>query len=97
MTVFGTDLDRLHRTAGEALRRGLHVSIQPRLYDHSQREVLAHMTRAAERAEALRRDHPGTVTLIAGCEHMLFTPGIVPGATFVQLPRCAPVGGANRS
>lgn len=84
MTVLGTDLDRLHRTAGEALRRGLHVSIQPRLYDRSQREVLAHLTRPAERAEALRRDHPGAVTLIAGCEHMLFTPGIVPGATFVQ-------------
>jgi hypothetical protein len=84
VTVFGTDLDRLHWTAREALRRGLHVSIQPRLYDHSQREVLAHMADAADRAEALRHDHPGAVTLIAGCEHMLFTPGIVPGATFLQ-------------
>jgi hypothetical protein len=84
VTVFGSDLDRLYGTARAALRRGLHVSIQPRLYDHSPSAVLAHLSEAAQRAHHLRREHPGAVTLIAGCEHMLFTPGIVPGRTFLQ-------------
>src|SRR6185369_8102596 len=32
----------------------------------------------------LRTRYPGMVTLIAGCEHMLFTPGIVPGEDFLD-------------
>jgi hypothetical protein len=84
VSVFGSDLHRLHATARAALQRGMHVCVQPRLYDHSQRAVLAHLGQAAQRAQQLHREHPNKVTLIAGCEHMLFTEGIVPGKTFVQ-------------
>jgi hypothetical protein len=84
VSVFGSDLGRLEQTARAALARGLDVAIQPRLYDHSPAEVLAHLEAAGVRAEALRRDHPDAVTLITGCEHMLFTAGIVPGRTFEE-------------
>lgn len=38
-----------------------------------------HLARTAREAERLRTRYPGRVTLITGCEHPLFTPGIVPG------------------
>jgi hypothetical protein len=82
VSVFGSDPHRLEQTARAVLRRGMKVAIQPRLYDRSRAEILAQLAEVGERAEALRRDHPDAVTLIAGCEHMLFTPGIVPGDTF---------------
>lgn len=84
VSVFGSDPHRLEQSARAALGRGLQVAIQPRLYDHPQGEILAQLADVAERAEALRRDHPEAITLIAGCEHMLFTPGIVPGRTFEE-------------
>jgi hypothetical protein len=84
VTVFGSAIDRLEESARVALRHGLQVSIQPRLYDYSQAEILRHLAEAGARAEQLRGEHPGAVTLIAGCEHMLFTPGIVPGRTFEE-------------
>ncbi len=82
VSVFGSDPRRLEQAARAALRRGLRVAIQPRLYDHSQGEVLAQLAAAGQLAEALRGEYPDAVTLVAGCEHMLFTPGIVPGRTF---------------
>jgi hypothetical protein len=83
-SVFGSDVHRLEQTARAALSQGMQVAIQPRLYDHSQHEVLAQLAGAAELAEAVHRDRPGAVTLIAGCEHILFTAGIVPGQTFLE-------------
>ena len=84
VSVFGSDPHRLEQTARAALRRGMKVAIQPRLYDHPRAEILAQLAEVGERAEALRREHPDAVTLITGCEHMLFTPGIVPGKTFEE-------------
>ncbi|MFD9705560.1 abortive phage infection protein [Lentzea sp. NPDC059081] len=82
ITAFGTDLGRLAETTEVALRHGMEVFVQPRLYDHPQDEILQHMAEAARAAE--RRRHGDDITFVAGCEHFLFTPGIVPGATFLE-------------
>ncbi|BCB91632.1 hypothetical protein Psuf_089450 [Phytohabitans suffuscus] len=84
VTVFGTHVDRLVQAATGALRRGLQVSIQPRLFDRPQEEILAHLARTARAAERLRRRHQPEVILIVGCEYLLFAPGIVPGETFLD-------------
>ena len=79
VSLAGTHIPRLVQTAEAALERGLHVMIQPRKYDRPQKEILDHLARTAEVAERLRERYPGRVALITGCEHPLFTPGIVPG------------------
>jgi hypothetical protein len=60
---------------------GLHVWIQPRLYNGSQAEVLAHLGRTARAAERLRRKY-SRVSLNVGVESIIFTPGMVPGRTW---------------
>ncbi|MET9226613.1 hypothetical protein [Lentzea sp. NPDC003310] len=82
ITAFGTDLGRLAETTDTALRHGMRVFVQPRLYDHPQEEVLAHMAEAARTAEKKRRGDE--ITFVTGCEHFLFTPGIIPGDTFLD-------------
>ena len=79
VSLAGTHVPRLVQTAEAALARGLHVMIQPRMYDRPQTAILDHLARTAREAERLRKRYPGRVTLITGCEHPLFTPGIVPG------------------
>jgi len=58
--------------------------MQPRLYDKPRARILEHLSRAAREAEQLRATHPGAVTFLVGCEHTLFTPGIVPGRTLLE-------------
>ncbi|MDX8036102.1 abortive phage infection protein [Lentzea sp. BCCO 10_0856] len=82
ITAFGTDLGRLAETTDAALRRGMQVFVQPRLYDHPQEEILTHLAEAARTAERKRRGD--NVKFVTGCEHFLFTPGIIPGATFLE-------------
>src|SRR3954452_4229309 len=84
VAIFGSEVLRLADTARAALARGLHVAIQPRLYDLPRARILDHLARAASEAEALRIAHPDAVRFVAGCEHTLFTPGIVPGETFLE-------------
>lgn len=84
ITAFGSDIGRLTETTAAALRRGLEVFVQPRLYDHPQPQILEHLAEAARQAERVRGQHGGRVTLAVGCEHVLFTPGIVPGETFLE-------------
>lgn len=84
ISVYGSDVGRLTQAATGALRRGLNVSIQPRLYDHPQEEILAHLARTAREAERLRRRYRPEVILVVGCEYLLFAPGIVPGETFLD-------------
>jgi hypothetical protein len=79
VSLAGTHIPRLVATAEAVLERGMHVMIQPRNYDRPQKQILAHLARTAEAAERLRVLYPGRVTLITGCEHSLFTPGLVPG------------------
>ncbi|WP_158633242.1 abortive phage infection protein [Amycolatopsis sp. WAC 04182] len=82
ITAFGTEIGRLAETTSAALRQGMEVYVQPRLYDHPQDQVLEHLAESARLAERLR--HGDDVKFVAGCEHFLFTPGIVPGATFQE-------------
>ncbi len=82
ITAFGSDLGRLAETTDAALRYGMEVFVQPRLYDHPQDEILAHLAEAARQAE--RRRSGDNVKFVTGCEHFLFTPGILPGDTFME-------------
>ncbi|SDM82061.1 hypothetical protein SAMN04488074_12771 [Lentzea albidocapillata subsp. violacea] len=82
ITAFGTDLGRLAETTDAALRHGMRVFVQPRLYDHPQEEILQHMAEAACTAE--RKRQGDDITFVTGCEHFLFTPGIIPGDTFLD-------------
>ncbi|OLZ49673.1 hypothetical protein [Amycolatopsis keratiniphila] len=82
ITAFGTEIGRLAETTSTALRRGMEVYVQPRLYDHPQDQVLEHLAESARQAERLR--HGDDVKFVAGCEHLLFTPGIVPGETYLE-------------
>jgi hypothetical protein len=45
---------------------------------------LEKLRQTAVQAERLRRNHEPEVILVIGCEFMLFTPGIVPGADFFE-------------
>ncbi|GLY83078.1 hypothetical protein [Actinoallomurus iriomotensis] len=78
VSVYGDGVDRLAVTASEAVERGLHVWLQPRLGDRPQHEILDHLAETGRHAESLRRQG-ARVHLSVGCEFVLFVPGIVPG------------------
>ncbi|HST84200.1 MAG TPA: hypothetical protein VLL08_20865 [Kineosporiaceae bacterium] len=78
VSVYGTGVERLAATAAEALERGLHVWLQPRLADVPPADILDHLAETGRQAERLRRQG-AAVVLSVGCEFMLFVPGIVPG------------------
>lgn len=84
VSVCGSDVGRLRETAEEALRIGLKVSVQPRAFDQPQSAGLEQLRRVARDAERLRAKYGPEVILVIGCEFMLFTPGIVPGADFFE-------------
>nr|WP_157529320.1 abortive phage infection protein [Kibdelosporangium sp. MJ126-NF4]CEL22801.1 hypothetical protein [Kibdelosporangium sp. MJ126-NF4] len=89
VSVFGTDIARQTMTVRAAAERGMTVYVQPRLYDHPQQEILDHLAESARQAERLRRQG-APIVFAAGCEHILFTPDIVPGANFQE--RIANIG-----
>ena len=83
--LYGAHIGRLRVAAGIARELGLEVWFQPRLADQPQRKVLEHLEMAARSAEAVRAEHGG-VTFVAGCEHSLFTNGLIPGPhTLIRL------------
>lgn len=82
ITAFGSDIGRLVETTTAANRHGMEVFVQPRFYDRPQDEILEHMAESARQAERLRRGD--NIKFVTGCEHFLFTPGIIPGATFME-------------
>ena len=84
VSIYGSDVRRLVDTATAALEEGLTVSIQPRSFDEPQADELEKLRKVAIEAERLRRRHDQEVILVVGCEFMLFTPGIVPGADFFE-------------
>src|SRR3954452_6321631 len=81
--VFGDGVQRLLATTEEALGRGLHVWLQPRLGDVPRQEILDHVAEAGRQAEALRAQG-ASIDLSVGAEFVLFVPGIVPGADAVE-------------
>ncbi|TCC59459.1 abortive phage infection protein [Kribbella pittospori] len=84
VSIYGSDVRRLVDTATAALDEGQTVSIQPRSFDEPQADELEKLRKVAVQAERLRRRYDQEVILVIGCEFMLFTPGIVPGATFFE-------------
>ena len=84
VSIYGSDVRRLADTAKAALEQGLTVSIQPRSFDEPQADELEKLRKVAVEAERLRRRYDREVILVVGCEFMLFTPGIVPGANFFE-------------
>ncbi|MDX6282348.1 MAG: hypothetical protein QOH03_3419 [Kribbellaceae bacterium] len=84
VSVYGSDVQRLRETAEEALRTGLKVSVQPRAFDQPQVEALEQLRQTARELERLRKRYQPEAILVIGCEFMLFTPGIVPGANFYE-------------
>lgn len=86
VSVYGTGVDRLAATAAEAVERGLHVWLQPRLADVPPADILDHLAETGRRAERLRRQG-ARVVLSVGCEFVLFVPGIVPGDDVLERVR----------
>jgi hypothetical protein len=80
VAVFGSDPRRLLDTARTASELGLHVVVQPRLYDVPQDQALPELGRIAAQAEELRARY-AEVAFNVGVESPLFVPGIVPGKT----------------
>lgn len=84
--VYGANLDNLREVAQTALDAGLDVWFQPRLADRPRRNLLRHLAEGAAIAEELRTAHPQRVVFVAGCEHSLFSRGMIPGPhTMVRL------------
>ncbi|WP_283136715.1 hypothetical protein [Rhizohabitans arisaemae] len=79
--VYGTDLDRLVQTATVALEEGLHVWLQPRLYDAGPQKTLDHLAQTAQAAGLLRNTY-GAIDLNVGCELTIFSAGIIPGSSY---------------
>jgi hypothetical protein len=86
VSVYGSGVDRLAATAAEAIERGLHVWLQPRLADVPPTDIIDHLAETGRRAERLRRQG-ARVVLSVGCEFVLFVPGIVPGADVLERVR----------
>jgi hypothetical protein len=83
VSIYGDGVDRLAVSAAEAVERGLHVWLQPRLGDVAPADILDHLAETGRRAERLRRQG-ARVVLSVGCEFVLFVPGIVPGANVLE-------------
>jgi hypothetical protein len=83
VSAFGDGVERLTATASEAVEHGLHVWVQPRLGDATERETLDHLAAVGEQAEQLRRQG-ANVELSVGAEFFLFVEGIVPGAHVLE-------------
>ena len=85
MLLYGAHIGRLRVAAATARELGLEVWFQPRLADQARARSSSTWSRAAAAAETVRAEHGG-VTFVAGCEHSLFTNGLIPGPhTLIRL------------
>jgi hypothetical protein len=82
--ICGLDTDRLMMASEDALRQGLEVWLSPEMWDRNQDETLEYITKAAERAEALRSRWPGKLVFSLGSELTLFMKGILEGDNFFE-------------
>ncbi len=82
--ICGRDIDRLMTAAEDALGQGLEVWLSPELWDKSQDETLAYITKAATSAERLRARWPDRLVLVVGGELTLFMRGIIPGRNVAE-------------
>ncbi len=82
VNIYGTDIDRLVAAAHVAAGEGLVVSMQPRSIDVDQVGARGFVVEAAAAANEVASE-AGPVILNVGCEITLFTPGFVPGRSFL--------------
>ena len=82
--IRGFDIDRLMKSAEDALEQGLHVWLVPQMWDKSPQKTMACIVKAAGRAEMLRQNSPDNLVLVIGGELTLFMQGIVPGKNVTQ-------------
>jgi hypothetical protein len=85
--ICGLDIPRLVTAAGMALQLGMEVWLSPEMWDKSQAETLAYITKAAAAAEGLRVQYPERLVLLVGSELTLFMQGIVPGRNLTERMR----------
>jgi hypothetical protein len=77
--ICGLDINRLLAASKMALELGLEVWLSPELWDKSQAQTLAYITKAAAAAEPLNAEFPDRLVLLIGSELTLFMQGILPG------------------
>jgi hypothetical protein len=77
--VVGSDLGRLTAVARVALDLGLEVWFSPAFFERPLKELASRLVDAAAAAAPLEAAHRGRVVFVAGSEHTLFSPGLVPG------------------
>jgi hypothetical protein len=82
--ICGLDIQRLSTAAEMALNLGLEVWLSPEMWDKSQPETLAYITKAAAAAEKLNQRWPNRLVFLVGSELTLFMQGIVPGKNLWQ-------------
>ena len=82
--IRGFDIDRLMKSAEDALGQGLHVWLSPEMWNKSPKKTEDYIVRAAERAERLRQKWPDHLVLVIGGELTLFMQGMVPGKNVTQ-------------
>jgi hypothetical protein len=82
--ICGLDIERLMTATEDALKLGLEVWLSPEMWDKSQDETLAYITKAATAAEKLREQYPDKLAFLVGSEITLFMQGIVPGRGVMQ-------------
>jgi hypothetical protein len=81
--ILGTEPERLRQTAELAMRSGLSVWLQPRLFDGGPEETLGHLREVAVSAEEQRLGG-NEVILVVGCELTIFLAGLMPGRTWAS-------------
>jgi hypothetical protein len=87
--ILGQDIGRLVTSAESALSQGLEVWLSPLLWNKSPETTLAYTVKAANAAEALRRQSQEDIVLSLGSELTLFMKGIVEGRDLIKRTRNA--------
>ncbi len=82
--ICGFDIGRLMTASECALKLGLEAWLSPEMWDKSQDETLAYITRAATAAEKLRTQWPDKLVFLVGSEITLFMQGILPGRNVME-------------
>jgi hypothetical protein len=77
--LIGMDITRLIAAGRYALEIGLDVWIEPHPVNMSHRKMLRNLEQTAIAVEQLRKEYPGRVTLIVGCEFSVHLNAGLPG------------------
>ena len=80
--ITGLDIGRLVVATRDAMDVGLEVWFSPSLWDKSPEDTLRYFVRAAEAAEAVRKQKGDGIVFVTGGELTLFMQGIMEGKSF---------------